>query len=99
MHQSIPDILLNLALGTGCRKYIQCSNGGVAATRICPEGTVYTGDVRKGGICNWASMVICADQDGVLHPTFLPSYEESAEGVPQPAAPGPLTKLIAMPKN
>lgn len=71
----------SLKLGTGCRKYIQCSNGGVAATRICPEGTVYTGDVGKGGICNWASMVICADQDGV-HPTFLSSYEESAEGVP-----------------
>ena len=71
---------------------------GVAATRICPEGTVYTGDVGKGGICNWASMVICADQDGV-HPTFLSRAMKNLQRVSQPAAPGPLTKLIAMPKN
>lgn len=50
-----------LKLGTSCGQYVQCVNGIVVETISCPSGTLFNGDVNKGGVCDWADLVECKD--------------------------------------
>ena len=63
----------------------------VTSTTTCPNGLLFNGVVGKGGICNWASSVICADSstgggviDGAAGATPGPTPQPTQQPTPQP---------------
>eukprot|EP00970_Alexandrium_tamarense_P001266 scaffold131_cov206-Alexandrium_tamarense.AAC.6 len=51
----------SLKQGTGCTQYVYCQNGIVSSTTTCPGGLLFNGQVGIGGVCDWASSVVCKE--------------------------------------
>ena len=63
----------SLKIGSNCQEYVYCANGEVSSTADCPEGTLYTGDMGRAGICGWANVVQCLDTSGPATNTSIDS--------------------------